>query len=106
MPEIGLEIEPEVGCVRGCGSCMVAVHEGVQRVCRGCAEGVCVWSLYGGYAEVLVDGEMSTCPMLEDVWWLCWRMCRTCVRGCGGACVEACRGLWRVCRACAEGVLL
>ena len=52
-PEIGLEIEPEIGCVRGCRGCVVAVPEGVWRVCaegmqrlyRGCAEGV--------YAEVV-----------------------------------------------------
>ena len=42
MPEVGLEIELEVGCV---GGCTVAVPEGVrrvcmQRVCRGCVEGV------------------------------------------------------------------
>ena len=47
MPEIGLEIELEVGCVGGCGGCTVAVPEDVQRVCvwrvcGGCAEGVCV----------------------------------------------------------------
>ena len=33
MPEIGLEIELEVGCVGGCGGFTVAVPEGVQRVC-------------------------------------------------------------------------
>ena len=41
MLEIGLEIEPEVGCVGGCGGCAVAVPKGVWRVCGGCAEGVC-----------------------------------------------------------------
>ena len=59
MPEIGLEIEPEVGCVGGCRGCTVAVPVGVWRVCvwrvcRECAEGV-------------------------------WRLCRECV--CGG-CVD------------------
>ena len=101
MPEIGLEIEPEVGCVRGCGGFAVAVPEGVQRVCvqrvcRGCAEvvrRVCVWRLCGGYAEVSVDGKMSTCPMSEHVWWLCRSMCQRMWR-------SMCGGLQRV----AEGV--
>ena len=99
MPEIGLEIELEVGCVGGCRGCMVAVPKDVRRmcvrrVCRGCAEGV--QRVCRGCAEVSVDGEISTCPMLEDVWWLCQRMCGACVIGCGRACVEGCEGLWRV----------
>ena len=78
MPEIGLEIESEVGCVGDCGGCTVAVPEGVRRVCvrrvcGGCVEvvrRVCVRRLCRGCAEVSVDGEMSTCPMSENVWWL------------------------------------
>ena len=103
MPEIGLEIEPEVGCVGGCRGCTVAVPEGVRRVCvrrmcGGCAEdvqGVCVRRLCRGCAEVLVDGEMSTCPMSEDVWWLCRSMCQSMWQ-------SMCGGLRRV----VEGVLL
>ena len=64
MPEIGLEIEPEVGCIGGCGGCAVAVPEGVcaegvcvegvRRVCGGCAEGVCaevVWRVCRGVSR-------------------------------------------------------
>ena len=86
MLEVGLEIEPEVDCVGGCRGCMVAVPEGVQRVCvrrvcGGCAEGVqrvCVQRVCGGCAEGVQRMYV-------------WRLCGGCV--CGGCAegVQRCR---------------
>ena len=75
------------------------------------AEGVCaevVPRLCGGYAEVSVEGGMSVCPMLEDVWWLYQRMCGESIREFGGGCVESCRGcaedVWRMSGQCCKSV--
>ena len=100
MLEVGLEIEPEVGCIRGCGGgCARGCAEGV------CAEGVqrvCVRRLCGGYVEVLVDGGMSVCPMSEHVWWLYRSMCQRMWWSMCGGLRRVCGGLWRV-RRVAEG---
>ena len=64
MPEIGLEIELEVGCVGGCRGCAVAVPKGVQRVCvRRVCRGVGRW---GNEYMSYVGG--CVVAVLEDVW--------------------------------------